>query len=765
MLYTKNKAAIKLLLKLTLAFSIAGGFNFASHAAEQAPAQHQILLIYGSTDVGEWEQIYNSEMLRELAVGSGEALLPEFLSLIGATTEEQELMADSLLLQYGDSAIDLVIGVTPEASTFVRNWSSVFAPDVPRLYVLPGTDILIDSETLPETDYILRSAVDVASELTLELMTELIPDLTNIYVVGGVGEGARSYSGRIRDALERTEIDIDTQYIHGLLPDELVAEMQNVPRTSAILMSTYDIDRLGQPQRTVAINALLQENVALPVFALFDTQIGRGAVGGNMSSSTQYAEGTAELARDILAGNPVPRISDAPTQYMFDGARLNAFDFNLGLLPEQSIILNEEPNFIIDNLEWIVAASAIILAQLALITLLWRAINQRRQTEEVLKTTQKMEALGSLAGGIAHDFNNILMAIMANAELAKSALEDPKKAGSRLNNIISASNRAKGLISQILLFSRQAAAQTFETMSIATLLNESVEQIRAFLPSECTIEVNCEESLPPASVDGNQLHQAIMNICINAQHAMNNAGKITITAKQVDLEEDKKIFRQDIPPGTYVSIEIKDTGVGIDEENQRHIFEPFFTTKPQGKGTGLGLALVYRIVRAHEGYIDMKSSSDQGTSFTIYLKASQQAASNKVPKLRGSDALQGRGERILLVDDDDMVLDATARILERLNYKVHSFRSSLKALAAFKEAPQQWDLVFTDLSMPEMDGARLGAQIRQIRSDIDIILYTGYLDAVDAIDLENLRILSKPSRLDEIANAVATALARPNPTF
>ena len=765
-MHSKNsKTKLAFFFRYTLVILTACGISFANHAAERAPVEHQILLIYGSTDVGEWEQTYNSEILRELSVGSGKSLIPEFLSLVGSTAEEQELMAESLLLQYGDSAIDLVIGVTPEASSFVRNHSSVFAPEAPHLYVLPGNDILDDADTLPASDYILRSAVDVAAELTLELIVELIPDLSNIYVVGGAGDGALSYANRINEALQRTGITTDTQYLHGLLPEELIEELQQVPRTSAILMSTYDIDRLGQPQRAVIVNSFLQEHIALPVFALFDSQIGRGAVGGNMSSSSQYAIGTAQIARDILAGNAVPRISDAPTQYVFDSARLNAFNLNRGLLPEGSIILNEEPNFILDNIALIAAAILIMLAQFALIALLWRAINQRRHAEEELKTTQKMEALGSLAGGIAHDFNNILMAIMANAELAKSVLADPDKTEARLNNIISASNRAKGLISQILLFSRQAAAQTFETINIATLLNESVQQIRAFLPAECTIEVDCDESLPAASIDSNQLHQAIMNICINAQHAMNNAGKITITAERVDLEEDKKIFRHDIPPGTYVSIEIKDTGVGISEENQRHIFEPFYTTKPQGKGAGLGLALVYRIVRAHDAYIDLQSSSGEGSSFTIYLKASEQSASSKIPKLRSSNALQGHGERILLVDDDDMVLDATARILERLNYKVHAFRSSLKALAAFKEAPQQWDLIFTDLSMPEMDGARLGAQIRQIRGDIDIILYTGYLDAVDAIDLENLRILSKPSRLDEIANAVATALARPNPTF
>ncbi len=728
------------------------------HAAESS-VEHRVLLIYGTTDVGEWEQAFNSAILRELAIGTSYELIPEFLNLVGASASEQELMARSLLLQYDGRQIDLIIAMMPESGTFVREWSSVFAPNAKRLYVLPGTDILSVADNLPDTDYLLRSAVEIAAQLTLETMVQLLPELTHIYVVGGLGSGDLSYANRIASAAQRSSINITPEFIQGLLPEELIEKLREIPDTSAILMSTYDADRLGQPQRTTNINDLLDGNIAAPMFAMFDSQLGNGTVGGNLSSSTQYAIGSAALARQILSGENVPRISDAPTQYIFDAERLEAFNLNRNLLPAESVFINDEPGFVEENLHWLVATFMIIIAQLVLIALLWRANNQRRQTEEALKTTQKMEALGSLAGGIAHDFNNILMAIMANAELAKSVLDNPDKANSRLGNIISASNRAKGLISQILLFSRQAATQSFDTIKVATLLGESVEQIRAFLPNECELELHCEDNLPPISVDANQLHQAVMNICINAQHAMNNKGLIRVHARYESIAEDKKIFREDIPPGHYVAIEIQDNGIGIDDENQRHIFEPFFTTKPQGKGTGLGLALVYRIIRAHEGYIDLNSCLGEGTTFTIYLPTTEQP-SVKPPAATSSNTLAGHGELILLVDDDDMVLDATARMLERLNYQVQPFRSSLKALAAFRDDPHKWDLVFTDLSMPEMDGARLGAQIRQIRGDIEIILYTGYLDAVDAIDLENLRILSKPSRLEEIANAVAFSLAR-----
>lgn len=735
---------------------------FGSAAEEQSG--NRVLLIYSSSDVGEWEQLFNSEILRQFSVDDGNELVPEFLSLIRSSEEQRALMAESLLLRYGDYPVDLVISVFPEAATFAKQWSSLFAPDASLLYVLPGTDILDNIPSLNNDEFILQSAVTVATRNTLQLMHRVIPDLQKIYVVGGSGQGDLSYANRIARVAEESDVIDKLQFVQGLLADELVEELSTAPDASAILMSQFDINRLGQPQRSVLINSILEERVPIPVFALFDTQIGRGSVGGNMSATDQYAIGTANIARDILAGRSVPTINDAPTLNLFDGEQLNKFNINRSLLPAGSIIRNDPPNFFRENLSWLVAGSMVIIAQLALIALLARAINERRKTEEALKTTQKAEALGSLAGGIAHDFNNILMAIMANAELAKSSLTEPQKAGARLSNIISASTRAKGLISQVLLFSRQAAAQSFDSVGVKALLEESIEQIRAFLPADCSIQLNCEDDLPPVSVDNNQLHQAILNLCINAQHAMNNEGDISISARMEDITEEKKIFQQEIPPGSYVSIEVRDTGIGIDKENQQHIFEPFFTTKPQGKGTGLGLALVYRIVKAHEGFIDLDSAPGKGTSITIYLKASEQPE-QKTPQLSRSSTLQGHGERILLVDDDDMVLDATARMLEKLNYEVMPFRSSLKALEEFRKDPGQWDLVFTDLSMPEMDGARLGAQLRQVRSDIDIILYTGYLDAVDAIDLENLRILSKPSRIDEIATAVATTLAQPSPAF
>jgi signal transduction histidine kinase len=695
-----------------------------SHAQEQK----QALILYSSTDIGAWEQSFNTVLTRQLSGIDSIYATPVFLSLVNSDEASNQRKAQALQMQFEALEIDLLISIFPEAGNFIRNYSDIIAPRARRFYVLPDDTILESLE--PQQEFALASSVETATGETLALMQRLLPDLEQLYLVGGSGAGDLAYMARVINAVESSAVSAEVTVLQGLTPDQLVAELGNSPtRNSAIVLSTYDTDNSGQAQRTISINSLLQGQINIPVFSMFDSQIGRGAVGGNMSVAEGYAEATVDLTQQYLADAEPPLISYAPTQYMFDGGRLNHFDINRSLLPENSIILNDPPSYWRENFWWIGATSLVIVVQLALITLLLKAISRRKQAEEELKTTQKMEALGSLAGGIAHDFNNILMAIMANAELAKATLNQPEQANTRLSNIISASNRAKGLISQILMFSRQSATRNSEKLDLAALIEESAAQIRSFLPRECQLELAVDRNLYAIDGDENQLQQAIMNICINAQHAMNNKGVIRIVARDEHLFADSKIFGQEVEPGDYISIAISDTGQGIKAKQLPHLFEPFYTTKPQGKGTGLGLALVYRIVRAHAGYIDVQSEPGKGSTFTIYLPASEQSAaiatSNDAP-----EPVRGSGARILLVDDDDMVLDANLRILEKLNYQVDAFRSSTEALKTARNEPAKWDLLFTDLSMPEMDGARLASQIRQFRPDIPVILYTGYLDAV-----------------------------------
>lgn len=744
------------ILGILLAVSVAL-FSTMSNAAE-FPSDSRVLVLYGNPDIGPWEQNFYSIVLRELATGAGIPVIPEFLSLIQATEAQQQGLADALYLKHANNGISLVIALNVEANSFVLSWHDVFASGVPVLHVLPGADVYPE----PEGSYprvFLESAVVDATRKTLELIPQLSTNLDELFVVGGAGDGDVSYLNRIEEAVDSMRPDFAVTFLRGLPPAELVQTLSSASTSSAIFLSTYDRDSDGTELRAMAMNSLLADTVSLPIYAVFDTLLESGSLGGNMTSSTFYANSTAQIAQDMLAGNFADAPIIAETNYMFDGSRLDKFGINRTNLPPGSILVNDPPNFWRDYYVWVVGGVAIIVIQLALIGLLLESIRRRRAAETELEKVHKLEALGSLAGGIAHDFNNILMSIMANAELVSMKSDDPKYTGERVKNILSASERAKNLVSEILLFARQSEQQEFVSLDLGRLVEESIGHIRSFLPSTCHIDYHCEDDIRQINGDATQLHQVIMNLCVNAQHAMDEKGTIRVIVENTMLADSLRILNQLIPHGHYITISITDTGKGITRDELLHVFEPFYTTKPHGKGTGLGLALVYRIVKDHRGYVDLQSTPGAGTTATVYLPIDSNA-SVAIAAPRELEVRRGNGESILLVDDDEMVLDADKRCLHYLGYQVSSHANPVEALEVFKENPQRYDLIFTDLSMPGMDGMRLISKARELHPDIPVVLCTGYLSALEPVDMQRIEILNKPSSYADISNAVSAALRK-----
>jgi len=728
-----------------------------SHAAE-FPVDNRVLVIYGNPDIGPWEQQFNGVMLHELSTVSGIPVIPEFLSLIQTSQSQQQLIAESLRLKYSRLQIDLIIAVLPEANSFVHQWAEVFAPDAARLFVLPPAEVLSSVEQ-DGGAIVLQSGVEAAIRGTVQLIPQVLPDLERLFVVGGVSDGDRSYQERTERALAESDIGYEFTILAGLTPEELLARLNNAPANSAIILNPYDRDRTGEPLRAMAINTLLVENLPLPVFGAFDTLLESGTLGGNMTSSMHYANSTVELARDILAGVTLPAINFSETGFMFDGSKLLDYDIDRSLLPEDSLIVNDPPNFWRDYYGWFVTGIAIMVLQLALIAFLVETMRRRRIAESELKRVQKMEALGSLSGGIAHDFNNILMSIMANAELVKLKPGDEANVSDRVSNILSASERAKDLIAQILMFSRQSANFELKPLQLNAMLEESAGHLRVFLPGDCELNLELDEDLPSIEGDSSQLHQVIMNVCVNAQHAMDGAGSIRIKSFRNTLKQAHSASIREIPPGDYVMITISDTGSGIDKESLQHVFEPFYTTKPRGKGTGLGLALVYQIVKAHQGYIDVDSSPGRGTTVSMYFPCVSNAADNST-RSESDITFLGQQEHIVLVDDDEMVLDATSHSLRTLGYQVTAFSSSISALDWIRKHGESIDLVFSDLSMPEMDGVRLITSIREKFAQMPAVLCTGYRESIDESKLLNVAILPKPTSLKVISETIHQALSK-----
>jgi PAS domain S-box-containing protein len=358
-----------------------------------------------------------------------------------------------------------------------------------------------------------------------------------------------------------------------------------------------------------------------------------------------------------------------------------------------------------------------------------RDIIQQKKLEVQLQQAQKMEAIGTLAGGIAHDFNNILMAIIGYAEIM-DLFEVPEDSPMKpnLKEVLKAANRAKDLVQQILTFSRQTEYEK-KPLQLSLIVKEALKFLRASLPSTVEIHQNIESEANTVLADPTQMHQVIMNLCTNAGHAMRkHGGVLEVSLAEVDLDEEGAAQIPDLEPETYLRLTVRDTGHGIDHDTIGRIFDPFFTTKERGEGTGMGLSVVHGIIHGHDGAITVKSEPGEGSTFQVFLplikKETEEIQLETLPPLPKGD------ENVLFVDDEKTIVDIGGNTLERLGYSVIGKTSSKEALEIFRSQPDHFDLVVTDMTMPNMTGMELAEKLLQIRSDIPIILCTGFSDRV-----------------------------------
>lgn len=393
-----------------------------------------------------------------------------------------------------------------------------------------------------------------------------------------------------------------------------------------------------------------------------------------------------------------------------------------------------------------------------------RDITDQIKTEEEkkllqvrLNQSQKMEAVGTLAGGIAHDFNNILGGIFGYAQLAQLETQDNPKVQKYIDQLCAASNRAKGLVKQILAFSRQSKSEKIPT-DIRVVIKEALKLLRASIPTTIDIQLYEKSDAATVAADPNQIHQLVMNLCTNAYHAMNSKdGSIILALADAKIEPGDVAY-QDIAPGNYLEFTVADSGRGMDEDIMARIFEPYFTTKGVGEGTGMGLAVVHGIVKDHGGGIKVKSELGVGTTFTIWLPllegSSTDASETSLPTETGN-------ETILFVDDEEILVDVGKEMLEGLGYVVVTRTSSFDALEAIKLNPAKYDLVITDMTMPKMTGDNLAREIKKIRKEIPIILCTGFSEKIipaRGADTDIHNILMKPISLRDLAKTVRDTL-------
>lgn len=383
---------------------------------------------------------------------------------------------------------------------------------------------------------------------------------------------------------------------------------------------------------------------------------------------------------------------------------------------------------------------------------------ERRKLEQHLQRSQKMEAIGTLSGGIAHDFNNILGGIIGYTELVLLDTPDDSKSRRSLQMVLTAAERAKALIGQILAFSRQSEEER-KPIKLSHTVKEVLSFMRASFPATIEIRNHIDSDIGNILADPAQIHQVFMNLCTNAHHAMRGKGGILdVKLTSVDLGPACGLIHPDLRAGPYAKATVKDTGHGMDKATLLKIFDPYFTTKEKGVGTGLGLAVAHGIVQKHGGAITVESEPGKGTVFDLYFPAiaDEAASQERIP-----EQIPHGDERILLIDDEQFLVDIGSQILQRLGYQVETRTSSVDALALFSAQPSRYDLVITDMTMPNLTGDKLAAELIRIRPDIPIVLCTGYSEMMleekaRAIGIKAL--VMKPILMEKLAGAIREAL-------
>ncbi len=388
---------------------------------------------------------------------------------------------------------------------------------------------------------------------------------------------------------------------------------------------------------------------------------------------------------------------------------------------------------------------------------IWHDITDLKMLEANLVQSQKMEAIGTLAGGIAHDFNNILSIIIGNAELAVEDIADGHAAKNRLREILTASIRAKEVVHQLLSFSRQDEEKRSPVL-LGPIIEESLQLLRATIPSTIDIHKNISDPDLTILADATRIHQVLINLCTNAAQAIaESSGKIIVSLAPIRLDE-YHADRYGLPAGAYAQITVEDTGCGIDPEIIDRIFDPYFTTKEAHQGTGMGLSIVHSIVSRHEGAINVESPPGYGTTFRVFLPLSSQKPTSKI-ELPGSSAPNHAS--ILLVDDEPSLVRLGKQCLEKLGYSVLAVDDPLKALNRFKANPTAFDLIITDMTMPNMTGDVLANEILKINPRMRVIICSGYHRKVDPKRICSLgarAFLQKPFDMKTLAIKVRQAL-------
>ncbi len=389
------------------------------------------------------------------------------------------------------------------------------------------------------------------------------------------------------------------------------------------------------------------------------------------------------------------------------------------------------------------------------ITELKRAEEEKRKLQEHLFQIQKMESIGTLASGIAHDFNNILGIIMGQAFLIEYFKNDPNKIASGLEAIKKATQRGAALVNQILTFARKTEFR-FQTVQINDLISEVVKLMHETFPKTIVVSTDLQSDLPVIWADATQIHQVLLNLCVNARDAMPSGGTISITTRLVSGESLSKKYPR-ATAQNYIELQVRDTGVGMDSKTLERIFEPFFTTKAPGKGTGLGLSVALGIVEGHNGIIDVESQPGKGTTFFVYLPVKESTALEISPQEKVGEQIRGGTETILVVEDEEMLREFLKELLVSNGYTVFTAQDGEEALQLYRRHQNEIDVVLIDLGLPKMGGDELFKHLRELNPNVKVIIASGFIDPKIKEEMNKAgvkHIIQKPYLVNEVLQRI-----------
>jgi two-component system cell cycle sensor histidine kinase/response regulator CckA len=386
---------------------------------------------------------------------------------------------------------------------------------------------------------------------------------------------------------------------------------------------------------------------------------------------------------------------------------------------------------------------------------------ERTRLEQELQQLQRFEAIGRLAGGIAHDFNNALSVILGWAQLSHGELPENSPTRKKLEMISQQAQNTAGLAQQLLAFARRQVLQP-SNLDLKDLVSHTKMLLEGLIGKEIDFSVSLSPDLHTVRADRSQIEQVLMNLCLNARDAMRGKGRLTIKGENGELSEDFCRRHPYGKPGRYVLLEVSDTGIGMDAATLEHIFEPFFTTKEMGRGTGLGLATVYGVVKQHGGFVNVYSEPGQGTTFRVYLPAVSGPPDTRRPQL--AERIRGGTETILIADDNEALRDLAFEALTALEYRVIVAKDGNEALNLFKENPKEIALVILDVAMPVLNGREAYARMRTVIPNLPVIFTSGHSAETASLEtniLEGAAFLQKPYDLSFFYRIVRSVLDSP----